>query len=123
MKNFELLKIKNRYVIFDKKTKAHYYGKKVDLEKKLKELNATTFNELKTFLSEQDIDQIIEIIGKGCRVKTCQRLRSILTYSPSLIPSYGIFERLIREDGQWSYIAGQSYPDEIRALKEIILKG
>ena len=36
VKNFELLKIKNRYVIFDKKTKAHYYGKKVDLEKSLR---------------------------------------------------------------------------------------
>lgn len=56
-----------------------------------------SFNDLKNQLSEQDIDQIIEIIGHRCRVKTCNRLRSILTYSPSLIPTYGILERLTKK--------------------------
>lgn len=83
-----------------------------------------TFNDLKMMLSEADVDGIIEIIGHRCRVKTCMRLRSILTYSPSLIPSYGILDRLTRDErGVWSYCAGQSYPDEIRTLREIILKG
>lgn len=82
-----------------------------------------SFNDLKTQLSEQDVDQIIEIIGHRCRIKTCNRLRSILTYSPSLVPTYGILERLTKENGGWSYCAGQSYPDEIRTLREIILKG
>lgn len=82
-----------------------------------------SFNDLKNQLSEQDIDQIIEIIGHRCRVKTCNRLRSILTYSPSLIQTYGILERLTKENGKWSYCAGQSYPDEIKTLREIILKG
>lgn len=82
-----------------------------------------SFNDLKNQLSEQDIDQIIEIVGYRCRVKTCNRIRSILTYSPSLIPTYGILERLTKENGGWSYCAGQSYPDEIKTLREIILKG
>lgn len=82
-----------------------------------------SFNDLKNQLSEQDIDQIIEIVGHRCRVKTCNRLRSILTYSPSLIQTYGILERLTKEHGRWSYCAGQSYPDEIKTLREIILKG
>jgi len=82
-----------------------------------------SFNDLKTQLSEQDVDQIIEIVGHRCRVKTCNRLRSILTYSPSLVPTYGILERLTKENGKWSYCAGQSYTDEIRTLREIILKG
>ena len=82
-----------------------------------------SFNDLKNQLSEQDIDQIIEIVGYRCRVKTCNRLRSILTYSPSLIQTYGILERLTKENGGWSYCAGQSYPDEIKTLREIILKG
>lgn len=82
-----------------------------------------SFNDLKNQLSEQDIDQIIEIVGYRCRVKTCNRIRSILTYSPSLIPTYGILERLTKENGVWSYCAGQSYPDEIKTLREIILKG
>lgn len=74
-------------------------------------------------LTESDIDQIVTIVGNRCRVKTVNQLRSILTYSKSLIGNYGIYSRLIREDGKWSYIAGQSYTDEIRTLRECILNG
>jgi len=75
-------------------------------------------------LNEEDIDQILSIIGHRCRVKTVNRLRSILTYSPSMIGSYGIYSRLIKEDGgQWHYCAGQSYPDEIRTIRNCILNG
>lgn len=84
----------------------------------MKQLN---FNNQKTLLTEQDIDQLIEIIGYRCRVKTVNRLRSVLTYGPSTVPTYGIFERLIKENGSWSYFAGQSYPDEIKTVREIIL--
>jgi hypothetical protein len=85
--------------------------------------NEKSFNDLKTSFSETDIDQILEIIGHRCRVKTLKRLRSILTYSPSLIPSYGIMSRLVKDDKGWSYVAGQSYTDEIRTVREVILKG
>jgi hypothetical protein len=82
------------------------------------------FNNQKSNLSESDIDQIVSIITHRCRIETTNRVRSILTYSPSLIPSYGIFERLIKEDdGKWHYCAGQSYPDEIRTLRELVIKG
>ena len=82
-----------------------------------------TFNDLKSQLTEQDIDQIIEIIGKRCRIRTVQRIRSVLTYHPSSIRSYGILERLMKEESGWSYCAGQSYPDEIRTVRECILGG
>lgn len=82
-----------------------------------------SFNDLKAKLTEQDIDEILKIVGYRCRIKTCNRLRSIITYSPSLIPTYGILERLMKEDAGWVYVAGQSYPDEIRTLRNIILKG
>ena len=74
-------------------------------------------------LTDSDVEQIVAIVGKRCRVKTVNRLRSILTYSKSLIGNYGIYSRLIRENGTWSYVAGQSYPDEIRTLRECILNG
>lgn len=80
-----------------------------------------SFNDLKASLTEDDIDALIEIIGKRCHIKTCKRLRSILTYSPSTVENLGILERLVKENGQWHYIAGQSYPDEIRTVREIIL--
>lgn len=83
-----------------------------------------SFNDLKMQLTESDIDAILAIIGKGCRDKTKNRLRSILTYAKSTIPAYGIFSRLYRDDtGMWEYCAGQSYADEIRILRESILNG
>jgi hypothetical protein len=85
---------------------------------KMKQLS---FNDLKTELTENDIDQIIGILGRRCREKTKNRLRSILTYSPSMVDSVGILERLIKEEGKWFYIAGQSYPEEIRIVRECIL--
>lgn len=86
----------------------------------MKQLN---FNNQKTTLTEKDIDQLVALIGHRCRIKTCNRLRSILTYSPSLVPSYGIFDRLIKEGESWSYVAGQSYTDEIKTVRECILNG
>jgi len=81
------------------------------------------FNELKDILTESDIDDIVGLVGHGCRTKTKNRLRSILTYGRSTIPAYGIFTRLVKDADCWEYIAGQSYPDEIRALRECILNG
>jgi hypothetical protein len=82
-----------------------------------------SFNDLKPELTENDIDEILAIVGKGCRDNTKKRLRSILTYGRSTIPSYGIFNRLCKESHGWDYCAGQSYTDEIRTLRECILKG
>lgn len=82
-----------------------------------------SFNDLKTELTEQDIDSIVELLGYRCRVQTYNRLRARLKYSPSSVPVYGILERLTREEsGRWEYCAGQSYPDEIRTVRNIILK-
>ena len=81
------------------------------------------FNDQKKNLTDKDIEQILAIVGYRCRLKTFNRLKSILTYGRSTIPNYGIFDRLIKENGQWHYVAGQSWPDEIRTLRECILKG
>ena len=85
----------------------------------------TDFTELKTNLTPEDVDQLVDLIGSRARQATKTRLRSILTYGPSTIPDYGIFRRLAKmhATGQWQYIAGQSYPDEIRTVRECILKG
>lgn len=81
------------------------------------------FNNQKKNLTEKDIEQILAIVGYRCRLKTFNKLKSILTYGPSTIPEYGIFSRLIKEGNAWEYVAGQSYSDEIRTLRECILKG
>lgn len=79
------------------------------------------FNTQKNKLSESDIDQLVELLGHRCQVRTCQKIRSRLNYSPSSIPSYGILDRLMFDKNSWSYCAGQSYPDEIRTIRNIIL--
>lgn len=82
------------------------------------------FNNQKKNLTDKDIEQILAIIGYRCRLKTFNRLKSILTYGRSTIPEYGIFNRLIKDKyNHWEYVAGQSYADEIRTLREYILKG
>lgn len=81
------------------------------------------FNNQKELLTDKDIDELADLIGYRCRVKTCLRLRSILTYGRSTISQYGILERLIKENGKWTYCAGQSYTDEIKTIRNIILKG
>ncbi len=86
----------------------------------MKQLN---FNNQKEKLTENDIDQLVEVIGSRCQVKTVNRLRSMLTYGRSTIPSFGILERLIKENGKWGYCAGQSYTDEIKTVRNIILEG
>lgn len=82
------------------------------------------FNTLKDTLTDSDIDSILSVIGHRCRIKTWNRLRSILTYGKHIIKPYGILNRLYKNDkGEWHYCAGQSYTDEIRTVREIILKG
>lgn len=83
----------------------------------------TEFRELQNKLTEQDIDELMALIGNRCRHDTKTRLRSILTYGPSTIPDYGIMRRLVKYNGTWTYIAGQSYPDEIRTVRNIVIKG
>ena len=84
-------------------------------------LRQESFNDLKTKLTELDIEQIVNIVGYRCRVKTVNRLTSILKYGPNSIGTYGILSRLVKESGCWKYIAGQSYTDEIRVVRDCIL--
>lgn len=81
------------------------------------------FNNSRETLTENDKDQIIAIVTKGCRIKNTMRVRSILTYDALRLSHYGIFSRLIKEGDRWGYCAGQSYTDEIKTVRELILKG
>jgi len=85
----------------------------------MKQLN---FNNLRTKLTEKDKEEIFEILAKGTRQKTRVLLVKRLESYLDLIPKYGIFNRLTKESYGWSYwSAGQSYPDEIRTMRTIVL--
>lgn len=81
------------------------------------------FNTCKSNFALTDIYALASIIGHGCRQKTKDRLISVLIYDTSKIPCYGILERLIFENFEWRYTAGQSYKDEIKTIRNIILRG
>jgi hypothetical protein len=84
----------------------------------MKQIN---FNNYRDQMSDDDIDQIHELIAKGCQKTTRGRLLSILKYHKSSIEHAGILERLIKEDGKWRYIAGQSYTCEIKIVRDVML--
>lgn len=84
-------------------------------------LKQENFNDLKSNLTDLDIEQIVTIVGYRCRIRTVNRLTSILKYGPSSIGNFGILSRLVKESGRWEYIAGQSYTDEIRVVRDCIL--
>lgn len=86
-------------------------------------LRQINLNNAKATLTPNDVNQLVSIIGYRCRLKTVNRLESILKYGPSTIPNYGIFDRLIKDKHGWSYVAGQDYTSEIKLVRELILKG
>tara|TARA_R100000781_G_scaffold2334_3_gene3840 strand:- start:2085 stop:2348 length:264 start_codon:yes stop_codon:yes gene_type:complete len=85
----------------------------------MKQIN---FNNYKDKMTEKDKEEIFEIVSSRCRQKTKELLALRLEKHLDLIPEYGILNRLIKEEHGWFYCAGQSYPDEIRTVRKIILE-
>jgi hypothetical protein len=73
-------------------------------------------------LTSQDIEDILRVIGKRCSTQTKHRLEEKLQDLPSLY-SVNRFSRLaVNAAGRWEFTAVQSYPHEIRYLREEILR-
>lgn len=71
-------------------------------------------------LTEEEKRSLFELVASGCRRVNRERLyRVIFHYGIHNHP--GIYERVHFENGIAHYYAGQSYPDEIRTLRECIL--
>ena len=66
-------------------------------------------------------DALVALLGKRCQDETKGKLYRRLSLV-SLMPNYGIYGRVILSP-RVSYCAGQSYPDEIRTVRELMLKG
>lgn len=81
-----------------------------------------TFNQLRQNLSEDDINQLAKIIGKGMRKENKSRLTLSIELNSLTMPYYGIMERLVKnENNQWSYIVGQELTSELKIIRSLFL--
>lgn len=81
-----------------------------------------TFNQLRQNLSEDDINQLTKIIGKGMRKENKSRLTLSIELNSSTMPYYGIMERLVKnEKNQWLYIVGQELTSELKIIRSLFL--
>lgn len=71
-------------------------------------------------LTDPQIDAFVSLFGARCRQRTKDALRRMIRY-PSTLANYGIYSRVSFTESGCHYCAGQSYPDEIRAVRELIL--
>ena len=71
-------------------------------------------------LTESEIESGVRLLGSHCQQRSKDRLRRTLGYVPD-IQSYGIFGRVMLQNGEMTYCAGQSYPDEIRTVRECLI--
>lgn len=72
-------------------------------------------------LTEAEQSSIYILLAKGCREKTRAKLSRRVELPLALWPDYGIFRRVSFDNGQAEYCAGQSYTDEIRTVRQLIL--
>lgn len=70
-------------------------------------------------LTEQEQEKLLEIFGNRCYAKTKRMIIRALRIVPN-ITNYGIFNRVHLNPP--SYCVGQSYPDEIRVVRECLIK-
>ena len=67
-------------------------------------------------------DSIVALIGKGCRKDTKERLWRRLSLPLNLLQDHGIYRRLDITDNGCDYTCGQSWTDEMRVLRDCLLK-
>jgi len=72
-------------------------------------------------LTETEKAAILALIGAKCRATTKQRLERRLNTPLSCWERFGIYSRMVFKNGDADYICGQSWPDEMRTLRECVL--
>lgn len=74
-------------------------------------------------LTESEISALVDLLGKRCKVRTKNRIKWALMGCPDSIENPGIFRRVLLHDSGIlaSYCAGQSYPDEIRTVRQCLI--
>jgi hypothetical protein len=72
-------------------------------------------------LTEAEQDSLYILLVKGCRAKTRAKLVRKVALPLALWEDFGIYRRVELDAGVFYYCAGQSYTDEIRTVRDLIL--
>ena len=73
-------------------------------------------------LTDDQIDMVVSMIGHRCRHDTKAQLKRRLSLPLALIKNHGIDDRLLIGDISIDYVCGQSWDDEMRTLRECLIK-
>ena len=71
------------------------------------------------FLTTGQTESLIGVFGARCKNKTREALHRFATAIP-LVSHYGIYNRVLFDGDTCHYVAGQSYPDEIRTVRKLM---
>jgi hypothetical protein len=75
------------------------------------------------YLTEKQQAAILSFVGKGCRTNTKETIARRLRLPLSLWKDYGIYSRIMFNDQYGAdYCCGQSWSDEMRTLRECMIK-
>lgn len=76
-------------------------------------------------LSPEQQNELLALLGSKCQQKTKEKLARRLALPLSLMPNYGIFSRVYLSYNTEGvhYCAGQSYTDEVRLVRKLVLEG
>ena len=85
--------------------------------------NAKNIDGSQDRLTEEQADQLFDLLSKRCKADTKDRLYRRLKIPLACWPEYGIFNRVHINTSSISYCAGQSYTEEIWLVRELIIKG
>ena len=72
-------------------------------------------------LTDKQKTDIFFMVTKRCRQETKDRVWRRLELTLSLWKSYGIYHRMTLDDKGAEYVCGQSWPDEMRTLRNCII--
>lgn len=72
-------------------------------------------------LSNDQVDELVKMIGYRCRHDTKAKLRRRLELPLALLRNHGIYGRVVITENGCDYICGQSWDDEMRTLRECLI--
>ena len=73
------------------------------------------------FLNDNQVDELVKMIGYRCRHDTKAKLRRRLELPLALLRNHGIYCRVVITENGCDYICGQSWDDEMRTLSECLI--